>query len=116
MIISTLVWPGFLITWLIMNSSFSTAQETTKLRFEMTHISDEELKHSAFQILDTKCNVCHRKENPFMLFKESNMTKKAKKIYQVVFIEQRMPKGKDILLTKHEYLTLKKWLNTQNID
>jgi uncharacterized membrane protein len=113
---STVVWPGILITWLIINSSLSTAQETTKLQFEMTHISNEELKHSAFQILDTKCNVCHRKQNPFMLFKESNMTKKAKKIYQVVFIEQRMPKGKDVRLSKHEYLILKKWLKTQKIN
>jgi uncharacterized membrane protein len=73
------------------------------------------LEREALEILETKCNVCHKKQNPFMVFKEKNMSKRAKKIYQMVFIERKMPKGNEIRLTNEEYLTLEKWLKTQDI-
>lgn len=66
-------------------------------------------------MLDTKCNVCHRKQNPFMVFKEKNMEKRAPKIYQQVFIERRMPKGNETRLTPVEFTTLEKWLSTEQI-
>ncbi len=50
-----------------------------------------------------------------MVFKEKNMSKRAPKIYQVVFVERRMPKGNEVRLTDEEYSKLKKWLLTQNI-
>ena len=77
--------------------------------------SSNSLKEDALHILETKCNVCHKKQNPFMVFKEKNMEKKAPKINQMVFIERRMPKGNEIKLTKEEYTQLKNWLASLNI-
>ena len=73
------------------------------------------LKLDAFKILDAKCNVCHRKKNPFMVFSLKNMEKRSSKIHKQVFVKRRMPKGNDIQLTADEYGTLKNWLLTQNI-
>lgn len=75
----------------------------------------EELKKDALQILELKCNVCHKKQNPFMVFKEKNMEKRAPKINQMVFIERRMPKGDEIKLSKEEYIQLKNWLASLSI-
>ena len=76
---------------------------------------NDEVKRQALAILETKCNVCHRKKNPFMIFKDQNMDKRAAKIYRMVFQEQKMPKGNEIKLTSGEYDTLKEWIyNTIN--
>lgn len=75
----------------------------------------EALKKEALKILELKCNVCHKKQNPFMIFKEKNMEKRAPKINQVVFIERRMPKGDEIKLSKEEYTQLKNWLASISI-
>ncbi len=72
------------------------------------------LKQAALDVLQTKCNICHRKQNPFKVFSEKNMVKHASKIHKQVFVKQRMPKG-DIKLTTAEYSTLKEWLSTQTI-
>lgn len=74
-----------------------------------------ELKKEALKILELKCNVCHKKQNPFMVFKEKNIEKRASKINQMVFIERRMPKGDEIKLSKEEYTQLKNWLASLNI-
>jgi uncharacterized membrane protein len=73
------------------------------------------LKREALEILETKCNVCHKKQNPLIIFKEKNMSKRAKKIYQMVFVERKMPKGNEIRLTDEEIDKLENWLFTQNI-
>ncbi len=90
--------------------SVATQNETTTLPD-----TDHKLMKEAFDILDTKCNGCHRKRNPFMVFNEKNMTKRAPKIYRAVFIERKMPKGSEVRLSKEEYFKLEKWLSTQNI-
>jgi len=76
---------------------------------------NQELEKEAFEILEAKCNVCHRKQNPFMVFNLKNMAKRAHKIHKQVFIERRMPKGDEISLSTEEYSTLEKWLVKQNI-
>ena len=76
---------------------------------------ESELKKAAFSILDSKCNVCHRKKNPFKIFSLKNMDKNAKKIYKQVFVTRRMPKGNEIKLTEEEYQTIKNWLKSKNI-
>ena len=76
---------------------------------------DAKIKKEAFDILEGKCNVCHRKQNPFMLFNLKNMEKRAPKIYKMVFVDRRMPKGDKFPLSIEEYTKLQKWLNTQNI-
>ncbi|NQZ77724.1 MAG: hypothetical protein HRT61_16715 [Ekhidna sp.] len=112
--LNTIVWLGA-ITVLILFSSFDTPGEATKQNQMKISVADNTLKKQALKILETKCNVCHRKQNPLMVFKEKNMSKRAKKIYKMVFKERKMPKGNDIRLTNEEYITLEKWLFTQEI-
>ena len=69
----------------------------------------------AFKVLQTKCNVCHEKQNRMMVFNEKNMIKRAKRIYRAVFIEKKMPKGNEVQLTTEDFARLEKWLLTQNI-
>lgn len=71
------------------------------------------LKEEAFAILEAKCNVCHRRQKPFMVFKLNNMDKRAPRIYQAVFVQKSMPKGEDIRLTTEEYDKLEEWLKTK---
>jgi uncharacterized membrane protein len=73
------------------------------------------LKQAAFEVLKSKCNVCHKKQNPFKIFSLKNMEKHALKIYKQVYIYKRMPKGKEIQLTNKEYQTLENWLKSKNI-
>ncbi len=73
------------------------------------------LQKATLEILDTKCNACHRRQNPFMVFNERNMVRRAARIYKAVFLERKMPKGTKVKLTSEEYATLEKWLFTQEI-
>lgn len=82
----------------------------------ITFINDppeDEVKTAAFKLLDAKCNVCHRRQNPFKIFSLKNMNKHAAKIHRQVFVLHRMPKGNEIKLTEKEYQLLEKWLETQ---
>lgn len=111
----TTLWLGIIIAGLILLSAFDTTTEDTNHTLLKLSTSNETLKKQAFRILETKCNTCHRKQNPFMVFKEKNIPKRAKKIYQMVYIKRRMPKGNEVRLTNEEYNQLKKWLFTQEI-
>ncbi|WP_306013422.1 MULTISPECIES: hypothetical protein [unclassified Allomuricauda] len=75
-------------------------------------------KENALQILDNKCNVCHRKRNKRRVFTSENMDTWANDIYKQVFIRKRMPKGNKIKLTAKEYQELLTWItstkNNQN--
>lgn len=73
---------------------------------------DISLKEKAFKILKNKCNVCHKRKNPFMIFKLKNIDKRSKKIYNQVFVKKRMPKGTKIKLTTKEYETLLTWITS----
>ncbi len=106
---------GALIAGFILLSAFMVNTEVTKEEDPFSLESKDQLKTDAFEILDTKCNVCHRKQNPFMVFKPKNIENRAKKIYKMVFVERRMPKGNEVRLTDEEYSKLEKWLFTQNI-
>lgn len=107
-------WLGVITAGLIVISAFNTQTDIHESHGELPY-KDEKPKKEAFKILDTKCNVCHRKQNPFMVFNEKNISRRAKKIYQMVFVERRMPKGNEIQLTNEEFIKLKKWLFTENI-
>lgn len=108
-----LIWLGILLATLIVINPLKG--EVASVPLTGTLLNNEALKKAAFEVLETKCNVCHRKQNPFMIFKAKNMEKRAPKIYQMVFVERKMPKGNEIKLTKEEYATLEKWLFTQEI-
>ncbi len=105
---------GVLLAYFILTSAF-THTEAAKVDAQKPNL-EIDLKEEAFSILDTKCNICHRKQNPFMIFKMKNMEHRAKKIYTQVFVKRRMPKGDEITLSMQEYATLKNWLNTLNIQ
>ncbi|MCZ4410304.1 hypothetical protein O3Q51_15925 [Cryomorphaceae bacterium 1068] len=96
------------ITWMVSISSSAAVSKTS------VPYSDP-LKNRAYNILDSKCNVCHRKQNPFMVFNLKNMDKRAKKINKNVFELQRMPKGDEIKLTAEERETLKNWIQSLNL-
>ena len=90
-----------------MGSSVGSLSVETK-----SHDEPEDLKEEALLLLQTKCNVCHRRQNPFKIFKEKNMERLAPGIYEQVFIKKRMPKAGQ-RLTDEERNTLKQWLLTQ---
>ncbi|UTW63199.1 hypothetical protein KFE98_03315 [bacterium SCSIO 12741] len=69
-------------------------------------------KERAFQILDTKCNVCHRRQNKKRVFTPDNMSPWAQDIYEQVFEKRRMPRGNRIKLTQSEYDDLLTWINS----
>jgi len=69
------------------------------------------LKATALAILKTKCNVCHKKRNPFKIFSLKNMNRHARKINKQVFVYRRMPKGNQVKLSDEEYQILKNWIN-----
>jgi uncharacterized membrane protein len=66
----------------------------------------------AFQILDDKCVVCHRKRNKRRIFNKENMNTWANDIYEQVFVKKRMPKGKKIKLSSNEYQELLTWISS----
>ena len=108
-----ILWLGILTAGFILLTAFHQSSEIIQEDHSLLLDSDDVLKKEAFEILDTKCNVCHKKQNPFMVFNLKNMEKRAPRIYKMVFIERRMPKGNEIRLTNEEYSTFKKWLLTQ---
>ena len=100
---------------LILLTAFQAKSETYKGGHASTLNWDAKLKKETLDILEGKCNVCHRRKNPFMIFNLKNMEKRAPKIYKMVFIDQRMPKGDEFRLSNEESDKLEKWLYTQNI-
>ena len=95
--------------WVVILFSFRFPAQTEALTLDR-ELEVADLKIAAFQILETKCNVCHEKKNPRRVFNLENMSDLAPKIHKQVFIKKRMPKGNKIRLTKEEYDTLKYWL------
>ena len=104
---------------ILASASLSSANRAVNQPGKLDNISkintEDDLKAAAFEILKNKCNVCHKKQNPFKIFSLKNMDKHAAKINQQVFVYKRMPKGNTIKLTEEESSTLKKWLKSQNL-
>lgn len=69
---------------------------------------------TVYNILNTKCNSCHKEKNPSKVFTVENMNGFAKRINKQVFVWKRMPKGNKIKLTNQEKAILKNWINTIN--
>jgi uncharacterized membrane protein len=70
------------------------------------------VKDDALKVLNEKCNVCHRRQNPRKVFTDTNMDELAPAIYKQVFIKKRMPRGNTIKLTEADEKALKDWLKT----
>ena len=112
MIVLTKLVLGFVLT--NMHPTTPTNNQVVKASLAVYNetVNENPKKTAALKILQNKCNVCHKKRNPFMIFKQKNMDKRAKRIYKQVFVKKRMPKGDDIKLTLEEYKILEEWLKT----
>jgi len=106
---------GLLLSYLFLFSAFKPSEESIdSTGVFVTKPFERDLKKEAFEILRSKCNICHKKKNPFKIFSLKNMDRHAPKIYQQVFVKRRMPKGNKIKLTGQEYQTLKQWLKSKD--
>ena len=103
---------GIIIAAFISLSDFNSKSENNNPK----STSNISLKEQAFRILETKCNSCHKKQNPLMIFSKRNMEKRVSKITKEVFVTQKMRKGDAIKLTKNEYAILQEWISTQSIN
>ena len=101
--------------WVVILFSFRFPVQSESLTLDRV-LEVADLKLAAFQILETKCNVCHEKKNPRRVFNLENMSELAPKIHKQVFVKKRMPKGNEIRLTSEEFDTLKNWLLTEKIN
>jgi len=71
------------------------------------------LKDNALRVLNEKCNICHRRQNPRKVFTDANMEELAPAIYKQVFVKKRMPRGNSIKLTEGDVKALTDWLRTR---
>ncbi len=102
-------------TTLTFNSTVSSASMQEHNQLTAVYASNAIVKDSkvvAFQILDTKCNVCHNTRNRKRVFTLENMNPWANDIYRQVFIKKRMPKGKKVKLNTKEYQELLTWITS----
>ena len=101
---------GVLLIMALIFSGF-TAKQATSGTISSDPSSSEKLKAKALIVLQTKCNFCHKRQNPFKVFKEKNMSRYAPKVYEQVFVKKRMPKKG--ILTQEERKILEEWLKTE---
>lgn len=112
------LWLGIVQAILVLYVTFTSSTEAKQsTRIDSVKIdSSETLKVGALKVLQSKCNVCHKKQNPFMVFKAKNMEKRASKINNMVFITGKMPKGDQYTLTQKEYDTLNSWISSLKLN
>jgi len=90
--------------------SFETDYQTAPIS-NLKKENEHAYKNNALEVLVAKCNICHRIRNPRKVFNLDNMDGFAAKINDQVFIKQRMPKGKKVVLEESEKEILKNWIN-----
>lgn len=104
-----------ILAFLLNLNLFASNIKSNQLGYEKIVFKKEKtdtLKAKALQVLQTKCNVCHRRKNPFLIFKEKNMERRSSRINKQVFELKRMPKKEGEPLTDKEYETLKFWIES----
>ena len=92
--------------------SLNEAPTTEEVQAAPPRAIYDDISTKALEVLQTKCNVCHVKQNPRKVFTPENMDGFAPKIYKQVFIKKRMPRGKKIKLTDEEYQILLTWITS----
>lgn len=85
-----------------------TTSETSVSYYEK---EKDPIKQAAFNVLDSKCNGCHKIQKQNYIFTLGNMDKFASSIHKQVFVKKKMPKGDGNELSAEESATLKKWLD-----
>jgi hypothetical protein len=103
-----------LILFVIICSSLLAFRSEASKAPSHLNTENDELKALAFEVLNTKCNSCHRRQNPFFIFNRRNMERRAERIFKAVYVEKRMPKAGGEKLSQEESYILKRWLETQN--
>lgn len=98
-----------LAIWIITGGTFASS----KMPVEQVNAHRQEPEYAALKVLQIKCNVCHRRQNPFRVFTAENMNKNAPNIYEQVFVKKSMPKVGALPLTAAEQAALKKWLEAE---
>ncbi len=109
------LFPAFDLPQTSISTSIALPSQGLDIDSEADLDPDPEVRQKALTVLQEKCNVCHKKQNPFKVFSLKNMDKHAPKIYKQVFVYQRMPKGNKIKLTEEESQNLRNWLKSKNI-
>ena len=71
------------------------------------------VRDNALKVLNEKCNICHRRQNPRKVFTDTNMDELAPAIYKQVFVKKRMPRGNTIKLSETDQKALMDWITTQ---
>ena len=71
------------------------------------------VRDNALKVLNEKCNICHRRQNPRKVFTDINMDELAPAIYKQVFVKKRMPRGNTINLTETDQKALMDWIRTR---
>ena len=73
MILITKLVLGFVLANINPITSTNYHAINAPLSIHMESINDVSTKTKALKILQNKCNVCHKKRNPFMIFKQKNI-------------------------------------------
>lgn len=103
---------GFYISLTSLPTDSKKQLNNIKEQTLISRISNDFYKKEAFQVLTTKCNICHIKQNRRRVFTMENMNSMANDVYKQVFIKKRMPKGKKIKLSDKEYQQLLSWITS----
>jgi len=69
------------------------------------------LADRAWEVIEVRCNECHRKDKKEWVFDRNTVHYLANSINEQVFIKKKMPKGKP-KLTEEESQTLRDWLDS----
>jgi len=77
-----------------------------------SNLKTPDFKYKVYNVLEQKCNICHKNENPKRIFTLQNMDKYARKINRQVFVWKRMPKGNKIKLTPSEKEIIRNWIKS----
>ena len=103
---------GFNSICITLGFLFFNEPNTSEVQLRQPLAVHDDVSTRALQVLQTKCNVCHLRQNPRKVFTRENMDSFAPKIHRQVFVKKRMPKGKKIKLTAEEYQILSTWITS----
>ena len=90
------------LTFTTIDSYYSNCTIQEPIVHYSSMASAKTCQEKAYQILESKCNLCHRKRNKRQIFTQENMNDWANDIYTQVFVKKRMPKDKEIRLDSQD--------------
>lgn len=100
------------IPLLFVTLSFSSPKIISPPSSIETNSIQDSVRSNAFRVLEEKCNICHTTKRRVQNFTLKNMDSLVTEINSQVFIKEKMPKGKNNVLTEKEKNNLRTWINT----